>query len=203
MDDYSDVELLALLLAPGNTERRAFAQAVGLQRRLGSLAELRDVSYGRLTSWGLSPRQAMGVRAAEALFRRVRQVPLEVGQSFRSSSDIFRHFQPRFEASKKECFWAVLLDGKNRYLRAVRISEGSLTSSLAHPREVFRPAVREAAAGIIFVHNHPSGDPEPSSEDVQITRRLVETGKILGIRVLDHVIIGARKYYSFADQGTL
>jgi len=77
------------------------------------------------------------------------------------------------------------------------------TSSLVHPREVFRPAIRERAARVLFVHNHPSGDPAPSQEDIQITRRLAQTGKILGIRALDHVIIGTHKYLSFADQGLL
>ena len=93
--------------------------------------------------------------------------------------------------------------GVNRILRVIRISEGSLTASLVHPREVFRPAIQEAAARILFVHNHPSGDPAPSQEDVEITRRLVQTGKIVGIQALDHVIIGAHTYFSFADQGLL
>lgn len=122
---------------------------------------------------------------------------------FRSSVDIFEYFQPQLEPLKKECFWSVLLDGKNRLISLVRISEGSLTCSLVHPREVFRPAIREAAAGVLFVHNHPSGDPAPSQEDIEITRRLVETGRIIGIRALDHVIIGARDYFSFADRGVL
>ena len=88
-------------------------------------------------------------------------------------------------------------------MRVLRVSEGSLTRSLVHPREVFRPAIKEAAAGILFVHNHPSGEPEPSREDIQITQRLVEGGRLLGIRVLDHVIIGSCRYFSFADEGML
>ncbi len=88
-------------------------------------------------------------------------------------------------------------------MRVVRVSEGSLTSSIVHPREVFRPAIQQAAARVLFVHNHPSGDPAPSQEDIQITRRLVQTGEIVGIRALDHVVIGAHKYFSFADQGLL
>ena len=84
-----------------------------------------------------------------------------------------------------------------------RVSEGSLTSSIVHPREVFRPAVLEAAAGVLFVHNHPSGEPSPSREDIEITRRLVESGKILGIRVLDHIIVGEYRYFSFTDNGML
>ena len=137
------------------------------------------------------------------LWRRATAVPLVCGQSFCSSLDIFRHFQTVVEGLKKECFWNILLDGKNRMLRVVRISEGSLTSSLVHPREVYRPAIREAAAGVVFVHNHPSGDPTPSREDVEITERLVKSGQLVGIRALDHVIMGTDQYFSFADQGLL
>jgi len=125
------------------------------------------------------------------------------GESFRSSLQIFRYFSPRVQDLKKECFWNVLLDGKNRIQRVIRISEGSLTSSHVHPREVFRPAIREAAVGVLFVHNHPSGDPTPSQEDIQATRRLTKTGKVLGIRVLDHVVVGSFRYFSFADEGIL
>ena len=109
----------------------------------------------------------------------------------------------QFQDLKKECFWAVLLDGKNRILKLVRISEGTLTSSLVHPREVFRPAIEEATSGVLLVHNHPSGDPGPSDEDRRITARLVETGKVVGIRVLDHVIVASDSYFSFADQNLL
>src|SRR5438876_4940375 len=100
-------------------------------------------------------------------------------------------------------FKAVLLDGKNAIIRDVTVSEGSLTLSIVHPREAFVPAVRESAAAVIFVHNHPSGDPEASPEDRALTHRLVSAGEIIGIRVLDHVIIGDHEYISFADQGWL
>ena len=93
--------------------------------------------------------------------------------------------------------------GKNRVLREVQISEGSLNQSIVHPREVFNPAVRESAAAIILVHNHPTGDPTPSREDLEITRRLREAGDLMGVRVLDHVIIGDGRYTSFADRGMM
>ena len=97
----------------------------------------------------------------------------------------------------------VLVDNKNKQLREVKISEGSLTASLVHPREVYNPVIREAAARVIFVHNHPSGDPAPSQEDIEITRRLKEVGEVMGVRVLDHVIIGHDRYFSFSDKGML
>jgi len=100
-------------------------------------------------------------------------------------------------------FYALLLDSKNRLITKVRISEGSLGASLVHPREAFRPAIREAAAAVLFLHNHPSGDPSPSSEDRKITARLHKAGELLGIPVLDHVVVGREAYFSFADSGAI
>ncbi len=97
----------------------------------------------------------------------------------------------------------ILLDGKNRVLKDIRVSEGSLTTSLVHPREVFVPVIEESAASLILVHNHPSGDPAPSSEDLAITKRLKEVGELLGVRLLDHLIVGDGRYVSFADEGLL
>lgn len=199
----SEVEILALILAPGNSEKGAVQIAGRLLERSGSLRKLQQASYAELRSAGLSHKRSLALEASFQLQRRLAASVILPGRSFRSSLEIFRHFHPRMADLKKECFWNVLLDGKNRILRTVRVSEGSLTSSLVHPREVFRPAIREAAAGILFVHNHPSGDPAPSPEDLQVTRRLVETGKVVGIRVLDHIIIGCGRYFSFADQGIL
>ena len=202
-DSLSDLELLTLVTGPGRSSSGALREAQRLLDRTGRTRNLERVTYRDLQECGLSHKRALAILAFVHLFRRIRRTALFPGQTFRSSAEIFRHFQPQMEGLKKECFWNVLLDGKNRILRVVRISEGCLTSSLVHPREVFRPAIREAAAGILFVHNHPSGDPAPSQEDVRITGRLVETGKIVGIRALDHVIIGAYTYFSFADQGIL
>ena len=95
----------------------------------------------------------------------------------------------------------LLLDAKNRKLKDVRVSEGSLTSSLVHPREVFQPIIRESAAAAILVHNHPSGDPMPSQEDLKITQRLREVGEVMGVHILDHLIIGKGRYISFVDDG--
>ncbi|MDA2935065.1 DNA repair protein RadC [Acidobacteria bacterium AH-259-D05] len=197
----SDLELVALLMGPGSPEWRALRDAQRLLEVVGPVVKLREVTWEELYQSGLGRKKALAILAAVHLWHRIEKTPLSPGQPFHSSLEIFRHFQPLVDGLKKECFWSLLLDGKNRILRVVRVSEGSLTSSLVHPREVFRPAIREAAAGVLFVHNHPSGDPAPSQEDIQITRRLVEAGKIVGIRALDHVIIGAQKYFSFADQG--
>ncbi len=202
-ESLSDLELLTLVTGPGRSPSKALRDAQCLLDWAGSTRNLEQLSYHDLRKCGLSQKGALAVLASVHLFRRIRRTALFPGQVFRSSTEIFRHFQPQLEEMKKECFWSVLLDGKNRILRVVQISQGCLTSSMVHPREVFRPAIQEAAGGILFVHNHPSGDPAPSREDIQITRRLVETGRIVGIRALDHVIIGAHNYFSFADQGIL
>jgi DNA repair protein RadC len=203
LEEMSDLELMALVLGPGTSQQGAFRDAQRLLNSNDSLEHLAEASYQTLRNAGLNHKRAIALQAADALFKKVHSQALSPGQCFRSSAEIFRHFKPRLSSLKKETFWNVLLDGKNRILKLVRISEGSLTASLAHPREVYRPAIREAAAGVLFVHNHPSGDPNPSQEDLRITKRLVETGKVVGIRVLDHVIIGDRQYFSFADQGLL
>ena len=123
-----------------------------------------------------------------------------VGIQFRSSVDIYRAFRQLAEMPV-ESFLVVHLDSKNRMVGMTTTSIGSMTSSLVHPRDVFRPAIANMTAGLIFIHNHPSGDPAPSDEDLQITKRLFEVGKVVGIRCLDHIIIGSGRYFSFADQG--
>ncbi len=102
-----------------------------------------------------------------------------------------------------ETFLVLHLDGKNRMVGMTTCSIGCMTSSLVHPRDVFRAAIANMTAGLIFIHNHPSGDPAPSEEDIQITKRLCEVGKVVGIRGLDHIIIGKDRYFSFADQGLI
>ena len=199
----SDTEIVALLIASGTPESEALRMAHGLLQQSRSLGRLRDLSCRDLRKAGLKRSSALAILAGVELSARLGSLKLRPGTPFRSSREVFDHFKPRMEGLKKECFWNLLLDGKNRLSRMMRVSEGCLTSSLVHPREVFRPAIREAAAGVLFVHNHPSGDPSPSQEDLRITRRLVQTGKIVGIAALDHVIIGARSYFSFADQGLL
>jgi DNA repair protein RadC len=199
----SDEELLQLILWPGNSIEKARGMARSLLSNLVSPRKFKSASYADLRERGLNHKQALGMQAGLEFARRTSVRLLPPCRSFRTSLEIYSYFRPRFEGVKKECFWGALLDGKNRIMRVLRVSEGSLTRSLVHPREVFRPAIKEAAAGILFVHNHPSGEPEPSREDIQITQRLVEGGRLLGIRVLDHVIIGSCRYFSFADEGML
>lgn len=117
----------------------------------------------------------------------------------RKASDVYEAFRSHFEPMDREQFLSVILDGRNQIAGFNVVSTGTLTSSLVHPREVFKPAILASAAAIILVHNHPSGDPEPSDEDRALTRRLKEVGDLVGIRVLDHVVIGDGRYVSLAE----
>jgi DNA repair protein RadC len=116
-----------------------------------------------------------------------------------TASDVFEVFRSRFERSDREEFLLVLLDGRNQVAGFNVVSTGTLTASLVHPREVFKPAILGNAAALILIHNHPSGDPEPSAEDKALTERLRQAGDLIGIRVLDHVVIGDGRYASFAE----
>lgn len=152
---------------------------------------------------GLSDGRARRVAAAVAFGRLAAETRMAPGERFTTGAQIYKHYRGRFANLKVEQFWTVLLDGKNRIAREVMISQGTLTASLVHPREVFAPAIRESAGALVFVHNHPSGDPTPSAEDVEITRRLCAVADVVGIRVLDHVVVGDGRYVSFLEHGLL
>lgn len=122
-------------------------------------------------------------------------------EPMRTSAEVYRLIGEEAASWDRERFLAVLLDGKNRVLGLNEVSVGTLTASLVHPREVFKAAIVGNAAAIIVVHNHPSGDPTPSAEDIAITERLREAGELLGIRILDHVVLGDGRYVSFSDEG--
>ncbi len=147
--------------------------------------------------------KAAELQAVCELARRFGIETMRPGDRYTSSTEVYQHFHERLRDRRKEVFIALLLDSKNRVLREVQISEGSLTASIVHPREVFAPVVRESAAAVLFVHNHPSGDPTPSREDLEITTRLREAGELMGVRVLDHIIIGSGQYVSFVDRGLM
>ncbi|HEY8122825.1 MAG TPA: DNA repair protein RadC [Myxococcota bacterium] len=199
----SDAELLALLLRTG-VRRRAATQLAHELLATGGLALLAQASPSELAATaGIGPAKAATLLAAFELGRRLAARPLERGERIGSPEDVHRHFHARLRDAATEQFHIILLDARHRVLRSVLTSQGTLTASLVHPREVFRPALREAAAALVLVHNHPSGDPSPSAEDREITRRLARAGALLGIPVLDHVIVADRGYASLREQGEL
>ena len=172
--------------------------------RAGGLVSLAAISLRELESIpGLGPAKAANLLAAFELGRRLASAPLERGQAIRSPADVQRHFQPRWRDRRRESFHALQLDGRHRLTSVDEVSVGTLTASLVHPREVFREAIRNAAAALLLVHHHPSGDPSPSPEDRSVTERLVAAGRLLGIRVVDHVIVADSGYFSFQEAGLI
>jgi len=172
--------------------------------RSGGLAGLADLSLGELSAIpGVRASGAARLVAALELGRRIASKPLARGEPIRSPADVHLHFRPLLHARAQESFHALLLDARHRLMSVVEVSVGTLTASLVHPREVFREAVRQAAAALVLVHHHPSGDPSPSPEDASVTDRLCAAGVLLGVRVVDHVIVGDDRYFSFQEAGRL
>ena len=201
----SDAELLAIILRSGTEEQTAVGLGQTLIAKFGGFRALAGKSVAELRRVkGVGPAKAAQVKAALEIGRRLaQQAAAEPGRPVADSATVYEMCAPSLRDQKKETFLVLLLDAKNRVLREVEVSVGSLTASLAHPREVFHDAVRDSAAAIICVHNHPTGDPSPSPRDIEITQKLHASGKVLGIALLDHVIVGASGYYSFADAGHL
>jgi DNA repair protein RadC len=193
-----------LLLRTGARGASALTVAAEVLARHGGLTGLARAAPRDLAgTGGVGPAKCATLLAALELGRRCAAQPLRAGASVRSPADVHRAFSPELRHVAHERFLVVLLDGRHRVMRHEVVSQGTLTASLVHPREVFRPALREAAAAVILVHNHPSGDPTPSREDREITRRLARAGRILGIEVVDHVVVAERGYTSLREQGAL
>ncbi len=199
----TDEELLREVLEAGRVGQ-ADLLAGEVMAAAGGAAGLAEMSQSELCRFkGIGPARASGLIAALELGRRA-LANFQPGVRLGCSSDAAGAFWPLLAREKTEVFTCAMVDAKLRLIRTEVISRGTLTASIVHPREAFRPAVRNAASGVIFAHNHPSGDPVPSDEDRRITGRLEEVGRILGIPLLDHVIIGrGPQYYSFADSGDL
>ena len=197
-------ELIALLVRTGARGATSIRVANALLERFGSLdalaragnAELRRVA-------GMGPAKIASLRAAFELGARLACTPLVPGEKLQSPEQVAAYFGARMRRYRQEVFIVLLLDSRHRLIGEVEVSRGSLNQSLVHPREVFAPALRESAAAILVLHNHPSGDPEPSREDHEVTRRLVRAGEILGIRVVDHLVIAGERYTSLARTGQL
>jgi DNA repair protein RadC len=203
VDRLTDAELLAVLFPTAlGGATNAVEQARGWLVGFGSLRALVDAPPRALRAApGMGPMRVAMLQAVGELARRYGAQRLARGAPLRTSAEVYRHCGERLAGLRKEQFHVILLDGKNRPIKDVRVSEGTLTASLVHPREVFVPVIEESAAAIVLVHNHPSGDPTPSAEDIAITHRLREVGELMGVRVLDHVVIGDGRYVSFADEG--
>ncbi len=194
-----DAELLSLIFMRGNEKENVLDLSNRLLARY-NLHHFSGCSSGELKDLLGEEVKAYQVQGLGELFKRYSKLK---ERGFRSSvetaKDVFVYLREELRDKKKEHLYALLLDSKNKIIKTKLISIGSLNQSFAHPREVFAPAIREAAQSIILVHNHPSGDPRPSKDDIRITKKLQKAGVLLGIKVIDHVIIGDEKYWSWLE----
>jgi len=201
VESLSDAQLLAIILRTGGGGKSAIDLAIEILNSFDGLNGIENASTGEfMPIKGMGNAKVAQVKAAFELGRRLSEEPRRKGPVFSSGHDVYLYYQ-RLRNLKKEVFLCAMVDAKNRMFKDCRVSEGTLTHSLIHPREAFRDAIRESAASVIFVHNHPSGDPSPSREDILITGRLADAGEIVGIKVLDHVIIGDGKFTSLMEKG--
>jgi len=206
----SDAQLLAIIIRSGRPGRTNVDLGMELLDKFKTLegiaqAGLREIC-GKDGVKGIGKAKAAEIKAAIELGKRWFERPTAVREhpdTVSSSSEIADYYRQKMRGHRREFFKCTLLDVKNRIIRDVDVSTGTLTASLVHPRETFMTAVRESAAAVIFIHNHPSGDTRPSQEDILLTRRLVQAGEVLGIRVLDHIIIGDGDHFSFRDNGMM
>jgi DNA repair protein RadC len=200
----ADAELLAIQLGSGRRGKDAVAVAREVLAAYGSLADVAGcevVELARLP--GVGRVKAARLASAFELTRRLRARTPGARTPLGSPAEVYAAFGPLMEDLKREVFRVALLDAQNGLVRDIVISEGTLSASLVHPREVFKPAILESAASVILLHNHPSGDPTPSREDIRLTRQLVECARLLDLNIHDHVVIGRGRFISLAERGII
>jgi len=202
-DNLTDAELLAILIRIGKKGTTAVDLARHLFEGEKNLHEISLMTVEEFKRNGIGESRAVALAAAFELSKRLAGAKRKDRIMIQSPEDIVRQFGAKFKDLVQEEFWVFPLNSVNRLLEPKQITRGILSSSLAHPRECFREAISQSAAAVLFVHNHPSGNPEPSSDDIGITKQLVEAGKIIGITVHDHIIIAADRFVSFADRGLM
>jgi DNA repair protein RadC len=204
VESLTDAELASVVLGTGARGRCNVEVARRLLARVGGAHGLAQAGLAELLEEpGVGLAKAVRLMAAMALGRRAVTAPVDLERPINSAEDVYRMLAPSLIGLDREVVLALALDGKNRVIRELRIASGTLLHCEVHPREAFRMVVRELAASVIFVHNHPSGDPVPSRADHVLTTRLAAAGKLLGIPVVDHVVVARDGYHSFAEVGDL
>ena len=203
--NLSNEELLAILLKTGTKDKSAKDLANDLLIKLGSIKSLDDMNYYSLSKIkGIGEAKACTILTAIELGKRIsNDINSLENIIVNSSGMVYKYFYNLFRNKKQEYFYAVYLDNKKKVIDTKLLFIGTLNYSIVHPREVFKEALLLSASSIICIHNHPSGNIEPSKDDIEVTSRLISVGKTLGIPVVDHLIIGNNKYFSFVDNGIL
>ncbi len=202
-DKLSDTELLAILLRVGSSGKSAVDMARELINQFRTFRNIDSKSFAELKRKGLGIAKIAQIKAAIEIGKRFLKEKSLSKIKIKTSKDIVDYFMPYMRDMKKEIFKAVLLDGKNKIIKDATLSEGTLTKSIVHPREVIKEAIAESASALVLIHNHPSGEPQPSQDDIEITNRIISACELVGIRVLDHVIIGDNNYFSFFNEGLI
>lgn len=196
-------ELLQVILGRGIAGESVAVTAQKLLSQSGSLQKLSEASIAELSAVrGIGPAKATQIKAVFEIGRRVstHTIPYK-SKELTDPKKVYELIKSKLKDYHKEHFYLIALNSRNHSI--AEVSVGSLNASVVHPREVFSEAIKHKAASVVFAHNHPSGDPEPSEEDLEITKRLVETGKILGIEVTDHIIVAGNRFLSFKEKGLL
>jgi len=200
----SNAELLALLLRTGSAGESVLALAQRVLSQVNGLKGLTQVTISELMEiHGIGLAKAVQIMAGVELGQRISRLLPEERYAVRTPEDAAQYVMDELRFENQEHFVCLFLNTKFRIIGKKYIFKGTLNSSVVHPREVFREAVRSSAAAIICVHNHPSGDPTPSQEDLEVTERLVEAGHLMGIEIVDHLIIGDQTYYSLREHGLI
>lgn len=201
-DKLANQELIAILLGSGTKKESVSALAARVLMHFEGLKLLKDATIEELTAIrGIGVAKGVQLLAAIELGKRMNSFQPSKRYVIRSPEDGANYVMEEMRTLKQEHFVALFLNTKNQVIHRQTIFIGSLNASIVHPREVFREAIKRSSAAIIVIHNHPSGDPSPSQEDIHVTRRLYEAGKMIGIEVLDHLIIGDRKFVSLKEKG--
>ena len=204
VDNLSTQELLALIIEKGGKGQSVLTLAQNLLAHFGNLNNIKNASIEELKKVkGIGFATACKLQAAFKLGEKAESQIIKYGEKIGGPEDVFNLLKNEIGNKKKESFYILSLTTRNNLISVDKVSTGTLSASLAHPREVFIPAIKNSASSVIIAHNHPSGDPQPSEDDLAITKRLVEAGKILGIEVIDHIIVTNDGYFSFKDKGLI
>jgi DNA repair protein RadC len=204
VNNLSTQELLALIIEKGGRGQTVLTLAQNLLAHFGNLQNIKTANLEELKKVkGIGFATACKIQAAFKLGEKAELNNTKLGEKIEGPESVFNLLKNEIGNKKKESFYILSLTTRNNLISVDKVSTGTLSASLAHPREVFLPAIKNSASSVIVVHNHPSGDPQPSEDDLNITKRLTEAGKILGINVVDHIIVSRTNYFSFKDKGLI